>query len=107
MKKILQDLTLEELTALTLERGEKPFRARQLFEGLMQGRAISELPVSATLREALLREYEDAPVKILETYVSRDGTKKFLFLLADGNIVEGVLMSYKYGNTQCEYFARA
>ncbi len=101
MKKILQDLTLEELTALTLERGEKPFRARQLFEGLMQGRAISELPVSATLREALLREYEDAPVKILETYVSRDGTKKFLFLLADGNIVEGVLMSYKYGNTQC------
>ncbi len=101
MKKILQDLNFEELSSLVLARGEKPFRARQLFEGLMQGKAISEIPISAALKTSLLEEYEGAPVKILETYVSKDGTKKFLFLLADGNIVEGVLMSYKYGNTQC------
>ncbi len=101
MKKILQDLNFEELSSLVLARGEKSFRARQLFEGLMQGKAISEIPISAALKGSLLEEYEDVPVKILETYVSKDGTKKFLFLLADGNIVEGVLMSYKYGNTQC------
>ncbi len=101
MKKILQDLNFEELSALVAEKGEKPYRAKQLFEGLMQGKAISAIPVSAALKSALLEAYEDEPVKILNTFVSADGTKKFLFSLADGNIIEGVLMSYKYGNTQC------
>ena len=31
----------------------------------------------------------------------KDGTIKFLFKLLDNNIVEGVLMQYKYGNTIC------
>ena len=53
------------------------------------------------LRERLLERYEDEPVRILKTFTAADGTKKFLFALADGNIVEGVLMRYKYGNTQC------
>ncbi len=101
MKKILQDLSFEELQALVLSHGEKTFRAKQLYEGLMQGKAISQIPISASLRVKLLEEYEDEPVKIAQTFVSQDGTKKFLFSLADGNIIEGVLMSYKYGNTQC------
>ena len=101
MKKILQDLSRDELGALIAQAGEKPFRAAQVYEGLMQGKKISELPVPASLREKLLAEYEDEPVKIMETFVSKDGTKKFLFLLADGNIIEGVLMKYDYGNTQC------
>ena len=101
MKKILQDLNIEELSRLVAGAGEKPFRARQRFEGLMQGKAVSSIPIPAPLKESLLSVYEDEPVRILETFVSMDGTKKFLFLLADGNIVEGVLMKYKYGNTQC------
>ena len=101
MKKVLQDLNFGELEALVAEKGEKLFRAKQLFEGLMQGKAISKIPVSFALKNSLLEEYEDEPVRIKETFVSEDGTKKFLFLLADGNLIEGVLMSYKYGNTQC------
>lgn len=101
MKKILQDLSRQEIEALVEGFGEKKFRAKQLFEGLMQGKRISEIPVSATLRGALLQEYEDEPVKIRETFVSVDGTKKFLFELADGNLIEGVFMRYDYGNTQC------
>ena len=101
MKKILQDLSREELKSLVSSYGEKSFRAEQIYCGLMQGKSISELPVSAILRQNLLEEYEDAPVKILETFVSKDGTKKFLFALSDGNLIEGVLMKYKYGNTQC------
>ncbi len=99
--KILQDLSPQELTALVEEYGEPPFRARQLYEGLMQGKTISEIPVSASLRQALLDTYADVPVRIKETFVSRDGTKKFLFELWDGNLIEGVLMRYRYGNTQC------
>ncbi len=101
MKEILQDLSREELDALVSELGEKPFRAAQIYEGLMQGRRISELPVPYSMRSALLARFEDEPVHILEVFTSADGTRKYLFRLADGNVVEGVLMAYKYGNTQC------
>ncbi len=101
MKGVLQDKSLEEMVALVEAAGEKPFRARQIFEGLMRGKKIAELPVPPALRGVLLEHYEDEPVRIRETFVSKDGTKKFLFQLADGNLIEGVLMKYKYGNTQC------
>ncbi len=102
MKKILQDLTYAELEALVLSLGEKKFRAKQLYEGLMQGKAIGEITsLSKVFKERLLEEYENAPVKIKETFYSVDGTEKYLFEYADGNLVEGVLMKYKYGYTQC------
>ncbi|MDE6410932.1 MAG: 23S rRNA (adenine(2503)-C(2))-methyltransferase RlmN [Clostridia bacterium] len=102
MKSVLQDLNFIELEELVLSLGEKKYRAKQLFEGLMQGKRISDIPISAQLRSALLEKFEDEPVKIRETYLSKeDGTKKFLFELADGNLIEGVFMRYKYGNTQC------
>lgn len=101
MKKILQDLAYDGLENLILGLGEKKFRAKQIYAGLMQGKRISDINVPASLREKLLSEYEDEPVRIAETFTSSDGTQKFLFSLADGNIIEGVLMKYKYGNTQC------
>ncbi len=102
MKKILQDLNYAEIEALVLSWGEKKFRAKQLYEGLMQGKAISAVTsLSKPFKEKLLEEYEDAPVKLKETYYSADGTEKYLFEYADGNLVEGVLMKYKYGYTQC------
>ena len=101
MKKILQDLTFNEIENLIEELGEKKFRAKQLYDGIMRGKRISQINISPTLREKLSEEYEDEPVKILKTLTSSDGTEKYLFSLADGNIIEGVLMKYKYGNTQC------
>ena len=101
MKDILQDLSFEQLKSLVEELGEKPFRAKQLYEGLMRGKRISDINVNPELRQKLLERYEDEPVKIEKTFFSSDGTEKYLFRLADGNIIEGVLMKYKYGNTQC------
>ena len=102
MKKILQDLSFAELETLVLSMGEKKFRAKQLYEGLMQGKAITQITsLSKPFKDALCAEYEDMPVKIKETYYSADGTEKYLFEFADGNLVEGVLMRYKYGFTQC------
>ncbi len=102
MKKILQDLSFAELETLVLSLGEKKFRAKQLFDGLMQGKAIADITsLSKAFKETLLNEYENQPVKIKETYFSSDGTEKYLFELADGNLIEGVLMKYKYGYTQC------
>ena len=102
MKKILQDLSYNELESLVLALGEKKFRAKQLYEGLTQGKKISEITsLSKTFKERLCEEYEDAPVRIKETFYSEDGTEKYLFEFSDGNLVEGVLMKYKYGYTQC------
>lgn len=101
MKKILQDLSFEQLKSLVSELGGKPFRAKQLYDGLTRGKSISRINIDPTLRSRLLEEYEDEPVKIEQVFTSSDGTEKYLFRLADGNIIEGVLMKYKYGNTQC------
>ena len=102
MKKILQDLSFAELEELVLGLGEKKFRAKQLYEGLTQGKAISEISsLSKAFKEKLCETYEDRAIKIKETYLSSDGTEKYLFEYADGNLVEGVLMKYKYGYTQC------
>ena len=101
MKAILQDLNYQQIEDLVLRLGEKKFRAKQLYDGLMQGKRISEINLSKELRGKLLDEYEDCPIEIIKTLVSADGTEKYLFRLADGNIIEGVFMRYKYGNTQC------
>ncbi|MDE6666718.1 MAG: 23S rRNA (adenine(2503)-C(2))-methyltransferase RlmN [Clostridia bacterium] len=101
MKKILQDLSFSELENLIASLGEKPFRAKQLYTGLMQGKKISQINIPANLREKLLEEYVDEAIKIIQTFTSSDGTEKYLFALSDGNVIEGVLMKYKYGNTQC------
>ena len=102
MKEILQDLMPAELAVLVEEMDEKKFRAEQLYRGIMQGKAISRIPgLPAAFRQKLLERFEDEPVRIREVFTSADGTEKYLFELADGNLIEGVLMRYKYGNTQC------
>ncbi|MCI8734876.1 MAG: 23S rRNA (adenine(2503)-C(2))-methyltransferase RlmN [Clostridia bacterium] len=101
MKKILQDLSFQGLENLILNMGEKKFRAKQLYTGLMLGKPISKINVPESLRQKLIEEYEDEPVKVIKTLTSSDGTEKYLFALSDGNVIEGVLMKYKYGNTQC------
>ena len=102
MKKILQDLSYAEIERLVLSLGEKKFRAKQLYEGLMQGKTITGISsLSNAFKQTLCAEYENEPVRIKETFHSEDGTEKYLFEYADGNLVEGVLMKYKYGYTQC------
>ena len=102
MKKILQDLTFTEIEEYILSLGEKKFRAKQLYEGLLQGKSVTAISsLSHALKERILQDYENEPIKIKHTFYSSDGTEKYLFELADGNIIEGVLMKYKYGYTQC------
>ena len=102
MKEILQDLSYNQIEELTLSLGEKKFRAKQLYDGLMQGKRISDISnLSKELKSKLLERFEDEPVKIQERFISSDGTEKFLFSLSDGNLIEGVVMRYKHGNTQC------
>lgn len=98
----LLDFSLAEVEELCQELGEPKFRAKQLFEGITQGKAISEISnIGADLKQKLLQRFCDAPIKLHTKLVGKDGTVKYVYELADGNIIEGVYMSYKYGNTLC------
>ena len=102
MKKIIADYNLKELENFVLSLGEKQFRAKQIYSGVMRGHNISDIPaLPAALKERLLTEFENCALEIIKTLRSADGTEKYLYKLADGNIIEGVLMKYKYGNTLC------
>lgn len=102
MKQALLGQTTEQLAGLLAELGEKPFRARQVCEWLNRGvpfEQMSNLP--AALRETLRTRFDEGYAHTVERLISQDGTRKYLFALADGNCVESVLMRYEYGNTVC------
>lgn len=102
MKEQLLGYDFSELKKVVLNLGEKPYRAEQIRKNLYSGLAFSEMTeLSKNLREKLSEEYTDQPVRIIKTVKSVDGTEKFLFGLTDDNLIEGVLMRYKYGATLC------
>ncbi len=104
MKKILQDYSLQELKVHFEDLNIKMprLRAEQVFKWGHEYARFSEMSnIPQELRTELADVYDDEPVKIIKEFISKDGTKKYLFSLADGNIIEGVLMKYKYGNTIC------
>ncbi len=95
-------MTFDKVKKEIIGMGEKSFRAGQIFSALNLGLEFSEITVlSKQLRENLEQNYLAQPVKILKSIKSVDGTEKFLFILSDGNVIEGVLMRYKYGATLC------
>lgn len=106
LKKIdLKSLNIDELKQIFIDLGEKPFRAKQLFEWIHQRCAddIDDITVlSKALKEKLKEKYTIVNLKIVERYNSKlDGTKKYLFSLDDGNIIESVMMKYKHGVSVC------
>ncbi len=99
---ILLDYSFEELEQKIVELGLPRFRAGQVFLGLYKGQSFDEIStLSKDIKLKLSENYIAQPVEILKEFVSKDGTVKFLFKLHDNNVIEGVLMKYKYGYTLC------
>lgn len=102
MKKLIADYSFEELQNLIKELGEKPFRAGQIFKSIHSGKIFDEMTdISKEFRSKLSEEFIAQPLSIVKSLKSKDGTEKFLFGLSDGNVIESVLMKYKYGYTLC------
>ena len=104
MKKSIKDFNLSELKEELVSLGEKPFRAEQIFKWLFQDKVKSfdEMTnLSFDLREKLKEKYDITDFEIRKKLVSKDGTKKYLFGLTDGNAIETVLMEYHHGKTVC------
>ncbi len=85
--------------------GEKPFRAKQIYEWLHKKCAHSydEMTnISLDLRKKLSEKFEFGAFEIVRMQESKiDGTRKYLFGLGDGNMIESVFMRYHHGNSVC------
>ena len=106
MKKIeLNSLTLEETKDIMVSLGEKSYRGEQLFSSFNRNKDldIEEMKLlPQNLRNKLIEKGNVRKISILKKYSSNiDDTKKYLFLLDDGNIIESVLMVYPHGNSVC------
>ncbi len=93
----LYALSLDELTTTLTTWGEKPFRAKQVWEWLYDRRvtdfaAMTSLPQS--LRERLQAEATLGVLMLNTEQASKDGTRKRLYQLPDGQMIESVLMPY-------------
>lgn len=101
----IKNLSYPELEQRLCELGEKPFRARQVYGWLHQKLAVDfgqMSNLSIALREKLAESFVLTVPEPVEVRVSRiDGTRKYLFRLADGNVIESVWMQYHHGNSVC------
>ena len=103
--KDIKSLTLSQLKEEMAALGEKPFRAKQLYEWMhvKLARDYGEMTnIPKSLIAKCRENYTYTSLKEVTVQTSAiDGTKKFLFELADGNLVESVWMQYHHGNSVC------
>jgi 23S rRNA (adenine2503-C2)-methyltransferase len=100
----IRSLSLEQLKAFMLEKGEQPFRAKQVYEWLWKKSAsgFEEMTsLSKATRDLLSEHFAINAVTISDEQISSDRTIKNAFKLADSNIVEGVLIPAADRMTAC------
>ncbi len=97
--------SLDELKEYLNSIGEKPFRAKQIYEWLHKKlvECFDDMTnISNNLKEKLNNDFYIQSLEMVQVLTSKiDGTQKFLFRLNDGNVIESVLMRYKHGNSVC------
>ncbi len=101
MRNIL-DLSYDEIEMLMKDLNQPKFRAGQLYDALTAYKTPDKITnIPKVLIGDLTKQFNFTPLTIFKEIKSQDGTIKFLYKLSDGNLIEGVLMKYKYGNTLC------
>jgi 23S rRNA (adenine2503-C2)-methyltransferase len=100
----IRGLSLEELKNVLVEKGEKAFRAKQVYEWLWKKNAHSfdEMSnISKSLRDLLNNNFVINYAKAEHVQESNDGTTKIAFKLHDNLLVEGVLIPSEKRATAC------
>ncbi|TXI78097.1 MAG: 23S rRNA (adenine(2503)-C(2))-methyltransferase RlmN [Flavobacteriales bacterium] len=100
----IRSLSSDEIKSLVADLGEKPYRAKQLWEWLWRKKArsfddMSDLPKA--LRAQLAARTVLRPLVLVEEQRSSDGTVKCAFKTWDGHVVEGVLIPTPTRLTAC------
>ncbi|MBU3170065.1 23S rRNA (adenine(2503)-C(2))-methyltransferase RlmN [Clostridium estertheticum] len=98
------DMDLEELKQWMKSNGESKFRAKQVFDWIYKDicefENMNNIPQS--VRGKLQTYFYIGIPRLIEEYTSKNNdTRKYLFELGDGNLIECVVMKYKHGNSIC------
>ena len=101
----IKSLDKNELKEEIVKNGFPAFRSNQIYDWMhvKMVRSFDDMTnLPKDMREKLKTQYDFTSLSIERLQESQiDGTKKFLFSLADGNLVESVFMRYKHGNSVC------
>jgi len=100
----IKELSLEEIKNFLKEKGEKPFRAKQIYEWLWKKNVKNFDDMSnlaKNLRELLKEHFEVRSIEVADKQKSSDGTTKIAFKMHDGLMVEGVLIPSENRATAC------
>jgi 23S rRNA (adenine2503-C2)-methyltransferase len=103
-KRDIRKLSLEELKVFFTERGEKAFRAQQVYEWLWKKSAkdfAQMTNLSVSTRELLNEHFTINHIRVDQMQRSEDGTIKNAVKLFDGLVVESVLIPTKDRITAC------
>ena len=97
-------MTFDELSSAFSENSIQSFRAGQVYEWLHRHLAVSydemtNLPKA--LRAELTEKFPIRGCTPERVQTASDGTVKCLYSLSDGELIESVVMKYKYGYTVC------
>lgn len=99
-KRVLLGITAAEIAKLIPDC--PGYTSKQIVGFLNDGKDFFEMSsLKKELRAELAERFIANPVKIIRTYTGASGTKKYLFKLTDGNLIEGVYMPHNYGDTLC------
>lgn len=102
MKSIF-DLKLEDLTSYLEDNGYSKFVSKQIYDWIYKKRVFDFDKMSnikLELREQLKKDFDISMLKLVRRQTSKE-TNKYLFELADGNLIESVLMRHDYGLSVC------
>lgn len=100
----LKDLSLESLEAFLMGLGKEKYRAKQIFKWLYQRGATTfddMTDLSKDFRRELLLKSRITSLVPDTIEISKDGTKKYLFVLEDGSSIESVLIPEEDRATLC------
>jgi len=103
-KESIYGLTYDQLTEWLMSHGHKKFRATQVWDWLYKKRVTEFFQMKNVSKECIQLLEDHFAIQTLELHTkqeSADGTIKFLFKLKDGNLIETVLMRFKYGLSVC------
>ena len=103
-KRDIRKLKLDELTEFFLQHGERPFRAKQVYEWLWNKSAKSfeqMTNLSVPLRDMLKEHFTINHIQVDHMQRSADGTIKNAVTLYDGMVVESVLIPTEKRITAC------
>jgi 23S rRNA (adenine2503-C2)-methyltransferase len=94
-KPSIQSLLLEEIAAYLAAQNQRPYRAKQIADWIYEKRVnafdeMTDLPHD--LRNRLAEDFAIGGVETVRILGSDDTTRKFLFRLRDGNLIESVLI---------------